>query len=72
MNDDMNGNGKELQRVLPAHIEYRIRAIGWEGLVRLRAAPRNYQLDEEIVKKWPGLKLGQNKALCALVTKSLV
>ena len=32
----------------------------------LRAAPRNYQLDEEIVK------LSQNKALWALVTKSLV
>ena len=31
-----------------------------------------YQLNEEIVKKWLGLKLGQNKALCALVTKSLV
>ena len=39
----------------------------------LRAAPCNYQLDKEIVKKkCPGLKLGQNKALCALVTKSLV
>ena len=24
---------------------------------RLRAAPRKYQLDVEIVKKWPGLKL---------------
>ena len=23
----------------------------------LRAAPRKYQLDEEIVKKWPDLKL---------------
>ena len=38
----------------------------------LRAAPRNYQLDEEMVKKWPGLKLSQNKALWALVRKSLV
>ena len=38
----------------------------------LRAAPRKYQLDVEIVKKWPGLKLSQNKALWALVTKSLV
>ena len=39
----------------------------------LRAAPRYYStLDEEIVKTWPGLKLGENKALCALVTKSLV
>ena len=28
----------------------------------LRAALRNYQLDVEIVKKWPGLKLSQNKA----------
>ena len=39
---------------------------------RLRAAPRKYQLDVEIVQKWPGLKLSQNKALWALVTKSLV
>ena len=44
-------------------------AIYWR---HLRAAPRKYQLDEEIVKKWPGLKLSQNKALWALVTKSLV
>ena len=28
----------------------------------LRAAPRNYQLDAEKVKKLPGLKLSQNKA----------
>ena len=28
----------------------------------IRAAPRNYQLDAEIGKKWPGLKLSQNKA----------
>ena len=39
---------------------------------RLRPAPRKYQLDVEIVKKLPGLKLSQNKALWALVTKSLV
>ena len=28
--------------------------------VFLRAVPRKYQLDVEIVKKWPGLKLSQN------------
>ena len=39
---------------------------------RLRPAPRKYQLDVEIVKKLPGLKLSQNKALWALVAKSLV
>ena len=38
----------------------------------LRAASRNYQLQVEIVKKWPPLKLRQNEALWALVTKSLV
>ena len=38
----------------------------------LRATPRNYQLHVEIVKKWPPLKLSQNEALWALVTKSLV
>jgi len=38
----------------------------------LRATPRKYQLHVEIVKKWPGLKLRQIKALWALVTKSLV
>ena len=40
--------------------------------LHLRAVPRKYQLDVEIVKKCPGLKLSQNKALWALVTKSLV
>ena len=29
----------------------------------LRATTRNYQLDMEIAKKWPGLKLSRNKAL---------
>ena len=38
----------------------------------LRATSRNYQLQVEIVKKWPPLKLRQNEALWALVTKSLV
>ena len=47
-------------------------AVLWNLNQFLRAAPRKYQLDEEIVTKSPGLKLSQNKALCALVTKSLV
>ena len=51
---------------------FRLSVVSLHFLWVLRVAPRNYQLDEEIVKKWPGLKLGQNKALCALVTKSLV
>ena len=48
-----------------------VKIVNSQGLA-LRAAPRKYQLDVEIVKKWPGLKLSQNKALWALVTKSLV
>ena len=47
-------------------------AVLWNLNQFLRAAPRKYQLDEEIVTKSPGLKLSQNKALWALVTKSLV
>ena len=43
---------------------------GWLRI--LGAAPRKYQLNVEIVEKWPGLKLSQNKALWALLTKSLV
>ena len=43
-----------------------------QNLIPLRATPRKYQLDVEIVKKRPGLNLSQNKALWALVTKSLV
>lgn len=35
----------------------------------LRAAPHNYQIDVEIVKKRHGHKLSQNKALQALLTK---
>ena len=38
----------------------------------LRATSRNYQLQVEIVKTLPPLKLRQNEALWALVTKSLV
>ena len=52
-------------------VEYMVWEIfNWHRI--LRATPRKYQLDVEIVKKWPGLKLSQNKALWALVTKSLV
>ena len=32
----MNGNGTELQQVLPAHIEHRTTAVGRERLVHLR------------------------------------
>ena len=35
----------------------------------LRAAPHNYQIDMEIVKKRPGHKLSENIALRALLTK---
>ena len=51
---------------------FRLSVVSLHFLWVLRVAPRNYQLGEEIVKKRLGLKLSQNKTLCALITKSLV
>ena len=39
--------------------------------IKLRAAPRKYQLDLEIAKKSNFSKLAQNEALRALVNKTL-